>query len=99
MDRAAKARKDFNDKLAAKKKAARNKRDSSETTGLLCKLSDSQIQALTADQLMTLISTSNNESPIKKSRADTKDIHTFVVVFEAKEAISTTGAICPSPQE
>jgi hypothetical protein len=31
MDRAAKARNDFNGKLAAKKKAASNKRDSSET--------------------------------------------------------------------
>jgi hypothetical protein len=83
MEKAAKARKDFNEKLSARKKAARGKRDSNEGgTGLLSKLSSAQIQALSADQLRSLIS-EGCESPTKKLKSD---IHTFVVVLEATAA-------------
>jgi hypothetical protein len=81
MEKATKARKEFNDKLSARKKAAKGKRDNTEggTGNLLSKLSNTQIQALSADQLRSLIS-DDNASPSKRSKTD---IHTFVVVLEA----------------
>jgi hypothetical protein len=81
MEKATKARKEFNEKLSARKKA-RAKRESAEgsTGGLLSKLSSAQIQALSADQLRSIIS-EGGESPIKKPKSD---IHTFsVIVLEA----------------
>jgi hypothetical protein len=88
MEKATKARKDFNEKLSARKKA-RAKRDTEGGTGggFLSKLSGAQIQALSADQLRSLISDSN-ESPTKKPKSD---IHTFsVMVLEA-----STGSAMP----
>jgi hypothetical protein len=80
MDKAAKAGKDFNEKLSARKKA-RSKRENAEGgTGLVSKLSGAQIQALSADQLRSLIS-DGNESPTKKPKSS---IHTFsIIVLEA----------------
>jgi hypothetical protein len=88
MEKATKARKDFNEKLSARKKA-RSKRETTEggTGGFLLKLSGAQIQALSADQLRTLISV-GGESPSKKPKGD---IHTFsVMVLEA-----STGSALP----
>jgi hypothetical protein len=80
MEKAAKARKEFNEKVSARKKA-RGKREQAKggSPGLLSKLSSTQFKALSADQLRSLV-LGVNESPSKKPRSD---IHTFVVVLEA----------------
>jgi hypothetical protein len=70
----------FNEKLSARKKA-RGKREQAEggSPGLLSKLSSTQIKALSADQLRSLV-LGVNKSPSKKPQSD---IHTFVVVLQA----------------
>jgi hypothetical protein len=80
MDKAAKAWKEFNDKLDVQKKA-RSKQESNEgrTNGLLSKLSRAQIQALSGNHLRALLSNSD-ESPTKKPK---NDVHTFVVILKA----------------
>jgi hypothetical protein len=80
MEKAAKARKEFNEKLSASKKA-RGKRGQAEggSPELWSKLSSTQIKALSADQLRSLV-LGVIESPSKKARSD---IHTFVVVLAA----------------
>jgi hypothetical protein len=74
MEKAAKAGKEFNKKLSARKKA-RGKREQADGggTGLLSKLSSTQIKALSSDQLRSLV-LGANESPSKKPR---NDIHAF----------------------
>jgi hypothetical protein len=79
MEKAAKACKEFNEKLSARKKAAWGKRDQTKggNTGLLSKLSSTQIKALSADQLRSFLISESGGSPSKKPRGD---IHTFPMV-------------------
>jgi hypothetical protein len=67
MEKAAKSCKEFNEQLSVRKKVARGKRKQPKgrNTGLLSKLNGSQIKALSADQLRSLISECD-ESPSKR---------------------------------
>jgi hypothetical protein len=83
MAKAAKARKEFYEKVSARKKA-RKKREQAEGggAGLLSKLSSTQIKVLSADQFRLFVS-GMDKSPSKKAHID---IHTFVLVLEAHSA-------------
>jgi hypothetical protein len=83
IEKAAKAHKEFNECLAAKKKAAKSGRDRSDKSTLI-----SQLKNLTSDQIKTLL-LDNNESPTKKRCQGATGIQTFCVVFEAKEDSAT----------